>query len=291
LSQTLALAAAIVVATSTFAAEPPRPPAAEAFKIGQLQAWSLRDADFGIPNDGKTFGADVGPAEVTKVLAAAGKPTDKIPVDIDALLVQTGDRLVLMDTGLGPLAANQLVASLKLAGFEPGQVTDVLITHSHSDHVYGLSTTAKGLTFPNATVRMTSQEWTWMKSLAQNAALVALIEPHVKPFEPGAELAPGITAVALDGHTPGHSGYEVRSGKARLLDLGDMVHSSVVSLARPDWAMGFDSDKALSKTTRRAELTALAKSGDRVFTPHFPFPGVGHVVAQGDGFVWKPGVE
>ena len=287
-----ALAATLVaVATTAVAAEPPRPPAAEAFRIGKLQAWSLRDADFGIPNDGKTFGADVGPAEVSKVLAAAGRPIDKIPVDIDALLVKTGDRLVLMDTGLGPLAANQLVASLKLAGFEPGQVTDVLITHTHSDHVMGLTTAAKALTFPNATVRMTDKEWAWMKSQTQNAAVVALIEPRVKTFEAGAELAPGIKAVPLDGHTPGHTGYEVRSGNARLLDLGDMVHSSVVSLARPEWAMAFDADRALGKTTRRTELTVLAKSGELVFTPHFPFPGVGRVVVQGDGFVWKPGVE
>ena len=83
----------------------------------------------------------------------------------------------------------------------------------------------------------------------------------------------------------------MRSGNARLLDLGDMVHSSVVSLARPEWAMAFDADRALGKTTRRTELTVLAKSGELVFTPHFPFPGVGRVVVQGDGFVWKPGVE
>ncbi len=295
-SLSLALAASLALATTALATaalavDPPNPPAAQAFKIGALQAWSLHDADFGIPNDGKTFGADVGPVEVAKVLTAAGVPTDKIPVSIDALLIKTGDRLVLLDTGLGPMAANQLVASLKLAGFEPGQVTDVLITHSHSDHVFGLMTPAKTLTFPNATVRMTSKEWDWMKSLAQNAALTALIAPKVKTFEPGADLAPGITAVALDGHTPGHSGYEVRSGTARLLDVGDLVHSSVVSLAKPEWAMAFDSDRALGKATRRAELSALAKSGELVFAPHFPFPGVGHIVAQGDGFVWKPGVE
>ena len=287
----VALAAILVLAAPALAADPPRPPAAVAFRIGQLQAWSLRDADFAIANDGKTFGADVDPAEVSRVLAAAGRPTDRIPVDIDALLVKTGDRLVLMDTGLGPLATNQLVASLKLAGFTPAQVTDVLITHSHYDHVSGLMTAARTLTFPNATVRMSKREWAWMRSQPQNAALVALIEPRVTPFDPGAELAPGIAAVALDGHTPGHSGYEVRSGEARLLDVGDMVHSSVVSLARPDWAMGFDSDRALGRATRHAELSRLAQSGERIFTPHFPFPGVGHVVAQGDGFVWKPGVE
>jgi glyoxylase-like metal-dependent hydrolase (beta-lactamase superfamily II) len=287
----LAIAATFAFATAAFAADVPRPPAAKAFQIGALQAWTLRDADFAIANDGKTFGVDAGAVEVGKVLASNGLATTTVPVDIDGLLVKTGDRLVLLDTGYGPGAANQLVASLKLAGFEPGQVTDILITHSHGDHVLGMTTAAKALTFPNATVHMSTKEWAWMKSQAQNADLVAAIGPKVKTFEPGSVVAPGIKAVELDGHTPGHSGYEVRSGSARLLDVGDLVHSSVVSLAKPDWAMGFDSDKDLGKTTRRAELTALAKSGELVFAPHFPFPGVGRIAVVGDGFVWKPALN
>lgn len=287
----LAIAATCVFVSSALAADAPRPPAAQAFKVGALQAWALRDTDFGLLNDAKTFGVDVGAAEVGKVLAAAGLPTAKVLVDVDALLVKTGGRLVLLDTGYGPAGGDQLVASLKLAGFEPGQVTDILITHSHGDHVFGMAKEDKSLTFPNATVHMSAKEWAWMKTLPQNADLVAALGSKVKTFEPGAEVAPGIAAVALDGHTPGHSGYEVRSGAARLLDVGDLVHSSVVSLAKPEWVMGFDSDKSVGKATRRAELAKLAKSGELVFAPHFPFPGVGHVVVAGEGFAWKPGLK
>ena len=102
-------------------------------------------------------------------------------------------------------------------------------------------------------------------------------------------MAPGIRSVALPGHTPGHVGYEVVSGKQRLLDIGDMAHSSVLSLKKPSWTMGFDSDSGLAKATRRATLTQLAKDQEWVFSPHFPFPGVGHIATEGDGFRWVPG--
>ncbi len=291
LSLPLAVAAVAAFATVASAVEAPRPPAAQAFRIGDIRAWALRDADFAIPNDAKTFGVDAGSAEVAKVLAAAGSRTTAIPVDIDALLVKVGDRLVLLDTGYGPAAANQLTGSLKLAGFEPGQVTDILITHSHGDHVFGLATADKAPTFPNATVRMTAREWEWMRSQPQNADLVTTIAAQVRTFEPGSEVIPGVAAVALGGHTPGHSGYELHSGEARLLDVGDLVHSSVVSLANPEWTVGFDDDKDLGKATRQAELARLAKSGELVFAPHFPYPGVGRIAAAGDGFVWKPGLR
>lgn len=285
----LAIAAALALIPAAGAFGATSPPAATPFKIGALQAYAVRDGEFALPNNAKTFGVDVGAAEVAKVLQGAGMATDKIPVAIDALLVKTGGHVVLMDTGYGSAGANQLVASLKLAGVEPGQVTDILITHSHGDHIGGLATDGV-LVFPAATIRMATKEWAWMQSQTQNADVVKAIAAKVKTFEPGAEVVPGITAVALDGHTPGHVGYEVHSGKARLLDVGDLVHSSVISLAKPEWTMGFDNDKAQGKITRRAELTALAKSGEPIFTPHFPYPGVGRVAVQGEGFVWKPGL-
>src|SRR6185312_4203434 len=98
-------------------------------------------------------------------------------------------------------------------------------------------------------------------------------------FEPGARIAPGIRSLSLPGHTPGHVGYEITSGHARLMDIGDVAHSSIVSLARPTWAIEFDNDQVLGRATREKTLAALAKSGERVFAPHFPFPGVGHIVA------------
>ena len=119
------------------------------------------------------------------------------------------------------------------------------------------------------------------------AEVVKAISAHVRTFEPGAQIAPGVTSVALSGHTPGHVGYEIVSGDSRLLDIGDLAHSSIVSLEKPEWTVQFDNDSTLAKTARRATLTRLAKDQELVYAPHFPFPGVGHIVADGDGFAWK----
>ena len=85
-------------------------------------------------------------------------------------------------------------------------------------------------------------------------------------------------------------GYEIRSGQSRLLDIGDLAHSSIVSLARPQWTVQFDNDKSLARETREKTLAELAKSRELVFTPHFPFPGVGRIVAAGDTYAWQPDV-
>jgi glyoxylase-like metal-dependent hydrolase (beta-lactamase superfamily II) len=290
----LGLVASLVIQAPAFAqdtAQQGPTGAAQPFKLGALDLVALRDADFALPNDAKTFGVDAGSAAVAEVLRSANRPTDKITVSIDALLVKTHGRRVLIDTGLGNPSASGLILSLKLAGVAPDQITDVLITHTHGDHVGGLVTADHKPAFPNAKVRMSAKEWAWMQSQAGAKTISAVIAPQVETFEPGQVVAPGIRSVAIEGHTPGHVGYEIVSGRARLLDIGDTAHSSVVSLAKPDWIMGFDSDPAVAKASRRATLTRLAKSHELIFAPHFPFPGVGRVEAAGDGFVWRPGLN
>jgi glyoxylase-like metal-dependent hydrolase (beta-lactamase superfamily II) len=264
-------------------------PAAKSFSVGTIKLTALHDAQYVVPNDGKAFGVAVSPAAVSDVLRAAGAPTDRISLSVNALLVRTGRRVLLIDTGLGPMAHGSLVASLHEDGVSPKAVTDILLTHSHGDHIGGLVDANGGLAFPKATVRMASAEWAFLQK-SGSAKTVEAISGHVRTFEPGAQIAPGVTSVALAGHTPGHVGYEIVSKDARLLDIGDSVHSSIVSLQKPEWGVQFDSDGAVSKTTRLATLARLAKDGELVYSPHFPFPGVGHIVAQGDAFVWKAGV-
>lgn len=266
----------------------PGAPASQSFKLGKLQLIALRDAQFVAHNDGKMFGVDAPPAAVGELLRSNGLPDDRITLGVDALLVRAGHRVILLDSGLGPKAHGNLLASLKEAGVAPEAVTDVVITHTHGDHVGGLVDAGGGLAFPKAVIRMAAPEWAWMKSRATAPDLIKAIEPRVKTFTPGKPIAPGVTPIALDGHTPGHVGYEIVSGKERLLDIGDVAHSSVVSLKRPEWTMGFDSDAALAKATRKATLARLAKEQELVFAPHFPFPGVGHIAVDGDGFAWMP---
>jgi glyoxylase-like metal-dependent hydrolase (beta-lactamase superfamily II) len=264
-------------------------PAAQSFHVGALSLTAVHDAQIVVANDGKTFGLGVSTRAVGNVLRAAGAPTDRITLSVNDLLVRTGRRLILIDTGLGPRYHGALLASLKLAGVAPGDVTDVLITHPHPDHIGGLLDAQGGLAFPNATIRLASAAWAWMKQKV-TPTMIGTIAPRVQTFEPGARIAPGVVSVSFPGHTPGHVGYEIDSGRSRLIDTGDVAHSSIVSLARPQWDIEFDVDQTLGRQTRLKTLPALARSGEWVFAPHFPFPGVGHIVAAGRGFAWKPGL-
>jgi len=264
-------------------------PMATPFTLGGLELAALRDAANVAPNDAKVFGIDAGVPAVDAVLAAAGVPTGQISLSVSALLVRTPGHVVLIDTGYGS-PRGILLASLAAAGIKPEQVTDVLISHGHSDHVGGLVSADGTSVFAKAKVRMAAAEWESIQAQPANARLVTAIAAQVKPFAPGAVVLPGIASVDLNGHTLGHSGYRVTSTGKNLLAIGDMAHSYVISLAKPDWAMGYDRDRKLGAERRRTVLGQLADSGNLVFSPHFPYPGTGHVVRAGDGFAWKPGM-
>lgn len=261
-------------------------PEAWSFTLGKSRAAALHDAAFVLKNDAKTIGLGETPEAVAQVLRAAGAPTDRIPLSVNALLVRSGKRVMLVDTGLGETMNGAMLASLKAAGVQPAEVTDVLLTHTHFDHYGGLIDAKGGLVFPQATIRLSAKEWAWMQ--AQEADKAKALAPKVQTFEPGRPIAPGVTPIETYGHTPGHVSFEIVSGGKRLVAVGDIAHSSIVSLAKPGWSMQFDTSDAEGKATRAAALARLAKSGDLVFSPHFPFPGVGKIVAKGDGYAWEP---
>lgn len=281
------LLAAIAFALPAIAlAEPrPAPPAATPIRIGDGTAAALRDAINVVPDDGKVFGLGQTPQAVGAVLRAAGAPADPITLSVDALLVRVGTHVVLIDTGLGPKVGGALPASLAKAGVRPDQVTDVLITHGHPDHVGGLLAADGTLAFPNAAVRMSMPEWEHLRTTGDKA-LVAAITPKVQAFIPGTMVLPHIASVSLPGHTPGHSGYRIGMGPTALLDIGDTAHSSIVSLVHPEWPIGYDGDKPLGRATRERLLARLAQNGERIWAPHFPYPGVGRIVKRGTGYAF-----
>lgn len=153
---------------------------------------------------------------------------------------------------------------LRAAGVTPLQITDIFISHGHPDHVGGLAC-------PKAVLHLSAPEWAAMKANPELGRMVAVIAPNVAAFAPGAVILPGtVNAIAVPGHTPGHSAYEI------------------VSAGQRRWTIEFDVDDAAAKASRRALLQRAADQNLRLYAGHFPFPGLGHVRAQGDGFVWVP---
>jgi glyoxylase-like metal-dependent hydrolase (beta-lactamase superfamily II) len=288
----------LLVAACSGSSQAPQAPAespgrAERFQIGSLDAYALADGHLVVPNDGQLLGFGRPPSETAEVLAAAGLPRDEIRLDIQCLLVKAGDRVILFDAGLGDAgiaSAGHVQASLGRAGVAPGAVTDIFISHAHSDHIGGLVTKAGALAYPAATIHMSSVEWAAFQAETDDDArrFVTAMAPKVSAFEPGAQVLPVVTAVATPGHTRGHSSYAIGGAADPVFYLGDVAHHSVISVQRPAWSIQVDGDRPAAEATRQQTLAKLAADRARVFAGHFPFPGVGHVVAEGSGLVWKP---
>lgn len=273
------------------AAAPAAAPAATdafAFKIGALDAYALKDGSLSVPNNGEVLAIGEPKADVDALLTANGLPTDTLGLSIQPLLVKMSDRVVLFDTGAGGQMGTEgkLLTSLAAAGVQPAQVTDILISHAHGDHVGGLVNDQGQLVFANATIRMTADEWEALKADPTMAALVTAITPKVQTFAAGAEVLPGVTAVDIQGHTPGHTGYQITSGTEGLLYIGDTMHHSVISVQRPNWTIQFDGRADVAEASRRALLERAASENLRLYAVHFPYPGLGRIERRADDFVW-----
>jgi glyoxylase-like metal-dependent hydrolase (beta-lactamase superfamily II) len=232
----------------------------------------------------------------------------KLPLETstNAFLINTGSKLVLVDTGAGGFfgpTLGKLAANLKAAGYQPEQVDEIYITHLHPDHVGGLANNGKRV-FPNALLRAGKADSDYWLSQANadkapadkkgffQPAMLS-VNPYIqagkfKAIESDGELVPGITAMGAAGHTPGHTVYLVQSRGQKLLLIGDLIHVESVQMNNPQVTIGFDSDAKNAYASRKKFFDAAGKDGELVGGAHLQFPGLGHLAAQGKGYRWVP---
>ena len=270
--------------------------------LGAFEVTALSDGTLDLPVDA-LLSAD---ARQTRADVASLHLEVPLETSFNAYLINTGEKLVLVDTGGGVLFGSrlgQLARQIEAAGYQTSQIDEVLLTHLHSDHIGGLMSDGR-LAFANATVRADEREsGYWLsvearKSAAANDlqffdAAAALLTPYIKagkyrPFKAGSQVVPGISAVSADGHTAGSTVYQVESKGRRLLLIGDLIHVGPVQFKRPDVTIAFDVDRNAARATRVDVFRRAAVSGDLLGGSHLPFPGLGRLQAKGKGFRWLP---
>jgi glyoxylase-like metal-dependent hydrolase (beta-lactamase superfamily II) len=241
---------------------------------------------------------DVPKQEIDAVLSAAGMPPDAITNDCNVTFLRRGDRLIAFDAGAGSNflpTTGKLLENLADTGIDPAEVTDVVFTHAHPDHLWGLTDDFDELVFPNASYRIGQAEWDFWTSPSAIDAMpedrktfavgaqnrLSAIADRIAFFKPGAEVLPGVEAIDTGGHTPGHISFMVHGNGYGVLIAGDAVTNVVLSLQRPDWPAANDQDPERGVKTRLSLLDRLATDKGRVIGFHFPHPAAGIIVRHG----------
>ncbi len=282
-----------------------RPPGWYRFSIGAFEATVIQDGPLALGDPSAGFPRH--PAEdLAALLRANFLPTNALTLDQNCLVVNTGRHLVLFDNGVGytrPFGPGTglLLENLRASGIRPEQVDALVISHAHIDHCWGIIGGDGKENFPNARVFISRADfdyWTdesrqatagWIGDFVRGARRNLLpVREKITFVEDGREVLPGIVAVAAPGHTVGHMVYAIQSGRSRAMFIGDLAHHHVIMLRRPQIEFAFDTDPAQSAQSRLRILRQLAAERMPLVGYHFPFPGVGHVSAEGEGFGWHP---
>lgn len=273
------------------------------YKVGDLVVTAINDGFAERPLDGFIKNAEL--ADVQKAMEAAFLPADKLNITFTTLAIQNGDQLTLIDTGNGDSGAptsGAWMANFKAAGFDPANVSTVVFSHFHGDHVNGFRLKDGAAVFPNAQVMVPEAEWAfWMDDAKMDAApeqakaafqnvrrVFGPVAGDVVRYAPDKEVVPGVTAIAAYGHTPGHTVFAVTSGDGRLMVMSDTTNHPALFVRNPDWTAVFDMDGPQAIETRRRLLDMAATEKMQVAFYHAPFPATGHIAKDGDGFELVP---
>lgn len=273
------------------------------YKVGDMTVTAINDGFAQLPLEGFIRNAEL--SAVQAAMGAAFLPTNALSISFTTLVVQNGAQVTLLDTGNGDSGAptsGVWMRNFRAAGFTPEQVTRVVFSHFHGDHVNGLRLKDGTLTFPNAELNVPAPEWAfWMDDARMAAAPEAMrgafanvrrvfapVAANVKQYQPGAEVAPGISSVAAFGHTPGHCVFMISSGTGKLMFMADTTNHPALFVKNPDWSAIFDMDADVARATRRRLLDMVASEKTQVHFYHAPFPATGFIAKAGNGFDFVP---
>lgn len=270
------------------------------FQLGDFACWSVSDGTRIYP--AKSFFANAPQPELAAALERHGL-TAELNTPFNALLVDTGTNRILIDTGNGTVmdTVGKLPDNLRAAGFQPGDVDTIILTHGHADHAGGAINRAGKPAFPNARYLLSRPEWDyWMADetalrigesrLKPTRRIFNALQDRILLIEPDAEIVPGIRALPAPGHTPGNVAVEIVSADQWLVYIPD-VFAHPIHLEHPGWNIVADADPEQAITTRRCFLEQLCKDGTLVLGYHFAPPGLGRVIAQGDVWAWQAMVQ
>ncbi len=288
-------------ASAPLAAAKPQMPGVYRVTVGAYRVTALSDGTLPLPIHPLVKGLT--PEQIDALLEERFE-RDPLETSINAFLIDTGSRVLLVDTGAGKLFGEyggKLPVSLAAAGYRPDQVTDVLITHIHTDHSGGLALDGRPQ-FPNATVHVGKADVDFFFDKANMAKgmsprhydeALATVGPYlkagkVKTFSEQSEILPGVTAIPTPGHTPGHAFYRVESEGQSIEFWGDILHVGPVQFRRPEATVTYDIDQDAARAQRLKQFALEADSGRLTGAAHLSFPGLGRLRRDGDAYAWVP---
>lgn len=278
------------------------------FALGDWQITVLNDGV--VSFDAGVFAMNADAADVEAILVGNNTPRT-ISTGFNVMLIESADRKILIDTGSGDMVlpttsgnTGKLPDTLALLNIAPGDITDVVITHIHPDHLGGMALGGE-VVFSNAQHYLPQADFEWATGdtppvLSQYFNLSSFLGPisekittiaaadQLAFYAADSDILPGITAVAAPGHTPGHVAILLASNGQQLLNLVDTAGQSLLSVRHPEWYFIFDAEPAVAVESRRRLLGMAADEGIQVLGYHFPFPGVGYISRFEDSFWYVP---
>jgi glyoxylase-like metal-dependent hydrolase (beta-lactamase superfamily II) len=283
------------------------------YKVGDFEVTQIVDGarTFPMPD---TFVVNQKKEDALAAAEAAYMPKGQITVPFNPMVVNTGSKLVVIDTGngLGAFeqskgAVGQMNANMTAAGLDPAAVDVVVISHFHGDHMNGLKKADGSPVYPKAEIMVPAAEWAFWSDESNAGKANGFNKPNfpnvkkafdglkVTQFEAGKDIAPGIGSIATPGHTPGHVSFAIQSGSGKLLVQSDVTNIPALFVRNPDWHVVFDNDPALAQATRHKFYDMAAAEKAPVAGYHFSFPSVGHVEKDGNGYrlvpvAWNPSI-